>query len=72
MDKIIGIGGMTCPHCHARVECALNAIPGVKARVDKAAKSALVEISGESVRDDVLMKAILDAGYSITSIKNVK
>lgn len=70
MEKIIGIGGMTCPHCHARVECALNAIPGVKARVDKAAKSATVEISNPDVRDDMLMKAVLDAGYSITGIKN--
>lgn len=68
MEKKIGIGGMTCPHCAARVENALNAIDGVKARVDSGAKSATVEITG-NVGNDTLIKAIQDAGYRITSMK---
>lgn len=68
MEKRIGIGGMTCPHCAARVENALNSIDGVKARVDTAAKSAIVDVTG-NVGNDTLIKAIQDAGYRITSLK---
>lgn len=31
MTITIQIGGMTCPHCAARVETALNALDGVTA-----------------------------------------
>ena len=36
---------MTCPHCYARVENALNSLNGVQARVNVAAKSAVVQCS---------------------------
>jgi copper chaperone CopZ len=45
--KIMKIEGMTCGHCQARVEKALNAISGVTANVDlkkKIAKKSLILI----------------------------
>jgi Cu+-exporting ATPase len=66
-EKKIAIKGMTCGHCSARVEKALNSIDGVKAEVDLASNTAKVLLSKE-VTDDVLRSAIVDAGYEITSI----
>ncbi len=66
MQKTITIEGMMCTHCSGRVESALNAIPGVTAKVDLEKKTATV--SGE-VSDDVLRKAVEDAGYQVTGIR---
>lgn len=66
MEKILFIEGMSCPHCSARVESALNAIDGVKASVDLKKKRAAVETD---VADDVLIKAVEDAGYKVKKIK---
>ena len=68
MEKTMLIEGMTCAHCKARVEKALNAIPGVKARVDLEAKKAYIEISG-AVADDELRRAVEDAGYEVLEIQ---
>lgn len=67
-SKTIGIAGMTCPHCAARVEKSLNGIAGVQARVDTAAKSASVDCPS-TVDDVMLIRAIQNAGYKVTSIK---
>lgn len=64
MKKTIAIEGMTCAHCSARVEKALNAIEGVRAKVNLAKKSAVIETDG-TVTDDALAKAVTDAGYKI-------
>lgn len=64
--KTMIIEGMMCEHCKAHVEKALNAIEGVSATVDLGAKIAT--ITGE-VTDDVLKKAVTDAGYEVISIK---
>ena len=66
MKKILVIEGMSCSHCSARVENALNAIEGVKASVELKKKRALVETE---VADDILVKAVEDAGYKVTKIK---
>lgn len=65
MEKKIIIEGMSCSHCSGRVEKALNALPGVTATVDLAAKTATVTGSAE---DAALKKAVEDAGYTITGI----
>ena len=52
MEKTMIIAGMTCPHCYVRVETALNNLPGVSARVNVAAKTALVHCNGDV--DDVI------------------
>ena len=66
MEKTLMIEGMSCSHCSARVEKALNAVEGVKAHVDLKKKCAYVETD---VADDVLVKAVEDAGYSVKKIK---
>ena len=66
MKKILMIEGMSCAHCSARVENALNSIDGVKATVELKKKRAIVETE---VADDVLVKAVEDAGYTVKEIK---
>ena len=66
MKKIIRIEGMSCAHCSARVENALNAIEGVKAKVELKKKRAVVETE---IDDAVLKKAVEDAGYTVVSIQ---
>lgn len=66
MQKILMIDGMSCGHCSARVESALNAIEGVKATVELKKKRAIVETD---VADEVLVKAVEDAGYKVVKIK---
>lgn len=68
MTKQMTVEGMSCGHCSARVEKALNGIDGVQARVDLEAKTAFIELSSE-VGDDVLKKAVEDAGYEVVEIK---
>ena len=65
--KTIHIEGMMCAHCSGRVEKALNAVPGVTAKVDLEKKCAVVEIS-QAVSDETLTKAVTDAGYEVVSI----
>jgi Cu+-exporting ATPase len=64
MSVDIGIGGMTCASCVARVEKALKKVPGVQeATVNLATESARVLISpGEEVQAR-LRRAVRDAGY---------
>ena len=64
MTRTIKIGGMSCAHCAARVEKALNALPGITAKVDLAAKSAT--IADEANTDDaIIARAVEDAGYTV-------
>lgn len=67
MNRRMTVEGMSCGHCSARVEKALNGIPGVMATVNLEEKTAHVEISGD-VSDDTLRKAVEDAGYEVTAI----
>ena len=66
MQKTLTIKGMMCAHCAAHVEKALNALPGVTAVVDLAAKTAVV--TGDA-GDEALKKAVADAGYQVTDIR---
>ncbi|MDD2612451.1 MAG: cation transporter, partial [Bacteroidales bacterium] len=65
--KILNIEGMSCAHCSARVEKALNALDGVEAKVSLEEKTAQVKLTGE-VRDETLKKAVEEAGYEVTGI----
>ena len=67
MTKTMKIEGMMCMHCSARVESVLNAIEGVSAKVDLEKKCAVVTLNAE-VSDEVLRKAVTDAGYEVVSI----
>jgi Cu+-exporting ATPase len=68
----IGIGGMTCASCVARVERALKKVPGVaQATVNLATESARVqmlanaqpEAQGATTLEARLRRAVRDAGY---------
>lgn len=68
MKKTITIEGMTCNHCTGRVQKALSALDGVEASVDLETKSAFVTSSKE-ISDEILKKAVVDAGYEVISIQ---
>ncbi|MEZ7866473.1 MAG: cation transporter [Paludibacteraceae bacterium] len=67
MEKTAIIRGMSCSHCAARVEKALNKIDGVEAKVDLESRTAKLHISKE-VTDDVIKNAVDDVGYEVTQI----
>lgn len=68
MTKTMTIEGMSCGHCSARVEKALNALEGVTATVDLASKTASIQITG-NISDEDLKNAVIDAGYEVTGIR---
>lgn len=71
MKKVIVIEGMSCGHCQARVEKALNSILGVSAKVDLKKKQAVVETE-KNLDDSVFTEAVSDAGYKVVSITEKK
>lgn len=71
MKKVIQINGMSCEHCKARVEKALNAIEGVEAKVDLKQKNATVTLKTD-VSDEVLKNAVNEAGYEAVSVEEKK
>ena len=67
--KTVYVEGMMCEHCKARVEKALSEVEGVlSANVSLEEKKASVELEKE-VSDEVLKKAVEDAGYTVKDIK---
>src|SRR3990172_5179584 len=61
----IGVRGMTCAVCAARIEKALKKIQGVAlARVNLAAERARVEFDESIARPGELTAAIAGAGYT--------
>lgn len=71
MKRIMTIEGMSCAHCQARVEKALQSISGVEATVNLKKKIALVEADA-SVTDEMLTKAVEEAGYVVMSMEAKK
>ncbi|WNY23932.1 Copper-exporting P-type ATPase [Methanimicrococcus hongohii] len=67
-DIMMKIDGMTCINCQKHVEKALNAIPGVSAKVDWEAGTANVFIENE-VDDETLKQAVEKEGYTVVSIQ---
>ena len=60
----IGIGGMTCASCVARVEKALTKVPGVQtATVNLATESARIVFTPADQMEARLRRAVRDAGY---------
>ena len=68
LKKSIYIDNMTCEHCSAKVQKALEEINSVdEVKVSLFRKKATV--SGEDLNDEILKKAVTDAGYNVTSIE---
>ncbi|MGN1420071.1 MAG: heavy-metal-associated domain-containing protein [Eubacterium sp.] len=68
MKKIITVEGMACEHCVNAVKTALEGLDGVKsAKVDLKKKTATVKLSNE-ISNEVLSKAVADAGFTATEI----
>ncbi len=59
------IQGMTCASCVARVERALNALPGVQAEVNLATERAEVRFDAARVSAKDLADAVRSAGYDV-------
>ena len=66
MSKTIVLKGKMSAHSQAHVENAMNALHGVTATVNLEAGTAAVQ---GDVTDEVLTKAVTDAGYEVVEIK---
>jgi len=63
-DWEIGVGGMTCAACSARVERALNRLPGViEASVNLATERASLRYVPAALEQEEILRAVHDAGY---------
>ena len=78
-DKVIGavaarreltLAGLHCMKCVARVQRALDALPGVAADVTLDPQRALVRMD-RAVPDETLRKAVEDEGFQVLEIKGV-
>ena len=68
MTKVISIEGMMCNHCTGTVQKALEVVEGVKVvTMSLEQKNATVELASD-VADEVLTKAVVDAGYEVKEI----
>lgn len=61
------IGGMSCEHCVARVEAALNALPGIWAQAELESHTAHVRTK-EPIDRDACAAAVKDAGYYVMTL----
>ena len=69
MEKKLSVEGMMCQHCVAHVKKALEGIEGVEeAVVDLESNTATAKLSTD-VADQVLIDAIVDAGYEAKVIE---
>ncbi len=67
MDKRISIEGMSCGHCTARVQKALERLEGVKVgSIDL--EGATVSLS-QDIADAALKRQVEEAGYQVTGIQ---
>ncbi|QPA32843.1 heavy metal translocating P-type ATPase [Thermaerobacillus caldiproteolyticus] len=63
----IGITGMTCAACSARIEKVLNKMDGVKANVNLAMETATVEYDTDRMSPNDIVGKIEKLGYGVTT-----
>ncbi len=61
---LYSIGGMTCASCAARVEQAMQKVPGVRLAAVNFARNTARVVPGPGFRPEALEQAVKDAGYS--------
>ena len=60
----LAVSGMKCENCAAKVDKALRGVEGVKdVKVDLKNQTAQIVLASASVKSDVLIKAVKDAGF---------
>ena len=59
----LGVTGMTCTSCSARVERKLNKLEGVSASVNFATEAAAIEYDSQTVSPQELISVVEGAGY---------
>lgn len=68
MTKTMIIEGMTCGHCTARVQKALEAVDGVTGVVMSLEEKSAVVTLDKDVADEVLKDAVVQADYEVVKI----
>ena len=69
MTKTMKIEGMMCPMCEAHTKKALEALEGVESAVASHTAGNAVVTMTKDVPNDVLTKAVTDAGYKVISVE---
>jgi copper chaperone len=68
MEKTLNVQGMSCGHCKASVEGALQKLDGVSAAdVNLEAGTVVVSYDEVNVTIDTMVEAIEDQGYDVTA-----
>ena len=62
----LGLTGMTCAACAARIEKTLNRLPGVAANVNFATETASVGFDPAKASPEAMLAAVARAGYGAT------
>lgn len=68
--KSVTIEGMTCEHCKARVENAINDIDGAVAKINLSKKEAIVSFE-KHIDDEAICAAVEKAGYTVLEIRKI-
>src|SRR5450631_862258 len=68
----LNLEGMTCAACAARIEKALNRVPGVQASVNFATETATARFDSETANVDLLIAAVERAGYHAAMRQNTE
>jgi copper chaperone CopZ len=61
--RIIKIEGMMCENCTAKVEAALNTLPGVISVVANHKKGNAIVECEKNISDEDLIMSVIDAGF---------
>ncbi len=68
MKKTVKIEGMSCGHCTARVQ---NALEELGMKTDVSLENGAATIEAEAIDDTAVCAAIDEAGYEVTGIDEV-
>ncbi|MFF6783900.1 cation transporter [Streptomyces sp. NPDC012510] len=66
-EKYFTVSGMSCGHCATSVTEEVVAVPGVTG-VDADVRAGLVTVRGETVDDEAVRAAIVEAGYEVAEV----